>query len=307
MENKFNFSVLCKTKEQVDVDTVESVTDKINVAELLKDCPKGMELDCSVFEDVTLYMIDTDTENDYPIRIKTTKNDYFLDLTKYGTYSNVEEAKCVIFPKGKTTWEGFHRPFKDGDIVTWEDRGSLVAFIYKERKDVAVVKHHFALYAGSLGTVVNGEIFLVESEIVFATEEEKQKLLKAIEESGYKWDSENKILEKLTESNEDVNDEIVMSGIYFDREYYADEVELHLGNYEIEIRNGRTYAIFKKSKTEILKPKFNIGDKIKHKDTILTIINVQMNSYIVEDEPDNFGILSFSQQDNWDLIHSNEI
>ena len=161
---------------------------KINIAELLKDCLKGMELDCSVFEDVTLYKIDTAIENEFPIRIKT-KNDYFLDLTKYGTYSNVEEAKCVIFPKGKTTWEGFQRPFKDGDIVTWEDRGSLVAFIYKERKDVAVVKHHFALYKGSLGTVTDGEISLVENEIVFATEEEKQKLFDAIKANGYKWNA----------------------------------------------------------------------------------------------------------------------
>ena len=30
------------------------------------------------------------------------------------------KSKCVIFPKGKTTWEGFVPPckFKDGDILT---------------------------------------------------------------------------------------------------------------------------------------------------------------------------------------------
>ena len=90
---------------------------KINIAQLLKDC-KGMELDCLIFEDVTLYSIDTDTENEYPIRI-VTKKGHFLDLTKFGTYSNVEEAKCIIFPKGKTTWEGFVPPckFKDEDIL----------------------------------------------------------------------------------------------------------------------------------------------------------------------------------------------
>ena len=26
--------------------------EKINVAELLKDCPRGMELDCTMYEDV---------------------------------------------------------------------------------------------------------------------------------------------------------------------------------------------------------------------------------------------------------------
>ena len=96
---------------------------KINIAELLKDCPKGMELDCAIFNDVTLYRIDTSSENEYPIRIET-KNGNFLDLTKYGTYTNVEESKCVIFPKGKTTWEGFQRPFKEGDIAI-SNRGDI--------------------------------------------------------------------------------------------------------------------------------------------------------------------------------------
>ena len=93
--------------------------EKINIAEILKDCPKGMELDCTIFNDVTLYRIDTSPENEYPIRIET-KNGNFLDLTKYGTYSNVEESKCVIFPKRKTTWEGFVPPckFKNGDMFS---------------------------------------------------------------------------------------------------------------------------------------------------------------------------------------------
>ena len=53
---------------------------------------------------------------------------------------------------------------------------------------------------------------------------------------------------------EEVDDRIVMSGIYFDRENYADEVELHLNNYEIENRDGKTYAVFKNQETKISKP-----------------------------------------------------
>ena len=96
--------------------------EKVNIAEILKDCPIGMELDCAIFNDVTLYRIDTFSENEYPIRIETKKGN-FLDLTKYGTYSNVEESKCVIFPKGKTSWKGFVPPykFKVGDIIRDKD------------------------------------------------------------------------------------------------------------------------------------------------------------------------------------------
>jgi hypothetical protein len=175
---------------------------KINIAELLKNCPKGMELDCIVYDDCVLEDV---LEGDlYPVLIKTPEGT--MRLTRYGCFSPSGYSKCVIFPKGKTTWEGFQRPFKDGDIVTWEDRGSLVAFIYKKRKDVAIVEHHFALYAGSLGVSINGEISLIESEIVFATEEEKQKLFDAIKANGYKWNEETKTLEKLFEPKFKVGD-----------------------------------------------------------------------------------------------------
>ena len=40
----------------------------------------------------------------------------------------------------------------------------------------------------------------------------------------------------------------VISGIYLNSCDYADEVELNLGDYEIEVRDGKTYAVKKKSK-----------------------------------------------------------
>ena len=163
--------------------------DKINISELLKDCQKGMELDCSVFEDVTLYKIDTDIENEFPIRIKT-KNDYFLDLTKYGTYSNVEEAKCVIFPKGKTTWKGFIPPckFKDGDVVIC-NYGDI-HLLRTEDSSYCAYRH---IRKNKLDSIITTNITVVR----LATEEEKQKLFEAIKENGYKWNPETKTLEKL--------------------------------------------------------------------------------------------------------------
>ena len=40
----------------------------------------------------------------------------------------------------------------------------------------------------------------------------------------------------------------VISGIYLNSYAYADEVELNLGDYEIEVRDGKTYAVKKKPK-----------------------------------------------------------
>ena len=91
----------------------------INIAEILKDCPKGMELDCTMHEDVvTFYGISNSYI--YPILVSTKRGDT-IRLTKYGQFFNPDGFKCVIFPKGKTTWEGFQRPFKDGDVVVNSD------------------------------------------------------------------------------------------------------------------------------------------------------------------------------------------
>lgn len=179
----------------------------INIAELLKDCPKGMELYSPIFGNVKLekvfnnfiYVFDSD--------------ELIATFDKKGKYKGIENGECQLLPsKDQRDWSKFQRPFKDGDIVTWEDRGSLIAFIYKERKDVATVKHHFALYTGNLGTVTNGEISLVESEIVFATEEEKQKLFDAIKANGYNWNAETKTLEKVINRNKFTIGAIVTNG-----------------------------------------------------------------------------------------------
>ena len=177
--------------------------EKLNIAELLKDCPKGMELDCTMFENVTFVRVDTQRE--FPIEIKVGCNTKYL--TKEGCYHRLDcipSAKCVIFPKGKTTWEGFQRPFKDGDVVTYKLRGSLVAFIYKKRTTTMLVKTHFALYAQNMGFCVDDDIALREEEIEFATEKEKQKLFKAIKDNGYKWNPETKTLEKLEVNKFDI-------------------------------------------------------------------------------------------------------
>ncbi len=94
--------------------------EKINVAELLRNCPRGMELDCTMFDDVKFIAVD---EAEKPICIRTGVAYRFL--TKFGTWTFDENAKCVIFPKGKTSWEGFVPPcqFKVGDRIKHKDSG----------------------------------------------------------------------------------------------------------------------------------------------------------------------------------------
>ena len=88
---------------------------RINVAELIKDCPSDMELDCTMFDNVTFISVVECKGQINGIRIKT--GDNFYHLTEFGTCNSDKNAKCIIFPKGKNSWEGFQKPFKDGDIV----------------------------------------------------------------------------------------------------------------------------------------------------------------------------------------------
>ena len=180
--------------------------EKIDLTKLLKDCPKGMPLDCAIFDNATLYNIESNKDNEYPIRIETA-NGHFMDFTKYGTYTDAPEAKCLIFPKGKTTWEGFHRPFVDGDIVFYND----TIAIFKEWGDETLFRTYVAKGLNCEDLIgINTPLFgkSVRNEIRFATEEEKQILFKALEENRYKWNSKTKSLEKLIAPKFKVGDKI---------------------------------------------------------------------------------------------------
>lgn len=225
---------------------------KINIAELLKDCPQGMELDCTMYEDVCFDYVDE--LNIIHCYIQHEAHKTSITFNQHGIPNSDIKSKCVIFPKGKTTWKGFQRPFKDGDIIFVTNNESYESFHYKYIAIFKEIKRDKDVYVYGLYSY-NEDVFslhpylceITNSTIIkFATKEEKQKLFDAIKANGYKWNEETKTLEKL--------------------------------------------------------PTFKVGDKIKHKDTVLTIITVQTNNYIVEDEIDNFGILMFSQQDKWELV-----
>ncbi|MBE6246132.1 MAG: hypothetical protein E7110_01790 [Bacteroidales bacterium] len=164
--------------------------EQINIAEILKDCPSGMELDCAMYDNVQFDTVQDG--NIYPIKINTPEGR--ISLSKYGCYSLNPQCKCIIFPKGKTTWEGFQRPFKDGDIIT-TDLGSV--FILKEPNENVFFYGCYVALNDVSRIVVSCTQFCVKKGCRLATEEEKQKLFQAIKDNGYKWNAETKTLEKL--------------------------------------------------------------------------------------------------------------
>ena len=242
---------------------------KINIAELLRNCPTGMELDCTTWENVSFEEVKNDTiiiKRNYKIPLM----DNIVILNKYGCLTNHKDEKCRIFPKGKTTWEGFVPPveFKDGDVIFTHGNclkvglGNTWISIFQEKRNGGVATYvdlsedgedYYDYIDGSKGFLCMDEDIMRQR---LATEEEKRKLFDAIKDNGYKWNVETKTLEKL------------------------------------------------------IKPKFKVGDKVKHKcdknNIVITITCLKHDCYYIQyynnkNEYQNEQI-SFTDQDKYELI-----
>ena len=177
---------------------------KINIAEILKDCPQGMALDSTMWDNLYFDRVDNDLIHCY----------YELDghrnttmFCKNGCYTAHKLSKCVIFPKGKTTWEGFVPPckFKDGDVIYVKSKSILnteLIGIYKKEDNERI--YDYCSVSLSRESFYHHNVYgLIHKSIIYisrlATEEEKEKLFQAIKDNGYHWNEETKTLEKLLE------------------------------------------------------------------------------------------------------------
>lgn len=172
---------------------------KINIAALLKNCPEGMELDCTMYEGVSFVASTDGTNGTYPIKIKT-KSGFITRLTEYGQNVALEDAKCVIFPKGKTTWEGFVPPckFNAGDVLVSES-GNIVLLSHIDSENL--VHYHCIIPTyGSFRIEENTSIGVGKYyECVLANEQQRKRMYDKIKCSGYKYNQHLNKLEKLTE------------------------------------------------------------------------------------------------------------
>lgn len=237
--------------------------EKINIAELLKDCPKGMELYSTIYGTVYFEGV-RDTSNAVLIDVKTSCNTevQFYPDGKFNTYYS--DSEMTLFPsKDVRTWEGFVPPckFKDGDIVyirakDYNQKEFII--IFKEIKNDHIHKHACFAYK-VLYTDKNAVCHLADvKEIRLATEEEKQKLFDAIRANGYKWNDETKILEKLIEPKFKVGDKVKS---IFNRNQYIIK-ELTDNYYTLVAVEGNfkyTEPIIEDKNWELVPNKFNIA------------------------------------------------
>ena len=240
---------------------------KINIAELLTDCPKGMELDCTMYENVKFDGIETGES--FPIRLVIGGGEHEA-LTEFGRWNNSDNAKCVIYPKDKATWEGFHRPFVDGDIVAIDSFGGSQVFIFEEyirgENDYA---HCYLMLDDNGALDLERGKYYVER---FASREEQERLFEAIKEKGYRWDPVNNTLERLVEPKFKVGD-IIQDEDGYKVKITKVNIEDERYGYESMTTKVTANIVFsKQDKWELVPNKFDIAtlkpfDKVLARDT----------------------------------------
>lgn len=133
------------------------MNNKINIAEILKDCPKGMKLYSPIYGKVELWEVDSNSE--YSIRT-VTSIDGPGTFTPYGRfYESYPSAECLLFPSSEMRdWTKF---FKQGDVVRSIDDGAQAVFKGWESDD------YTSFYAS---IVHHAEVDEWDEDIVFAVE-----------------------------------------------------------------------------------------------------------------------------------------
>ena len=179
--------------------------EKLNIAELLKDCPQGMELYSPIFGKVYLDKI----RPHLAIVVTTDKKqgDFKEEFLYDGRYGM--NGECMLFPsKDKNTWKGFI-PFNDGDILTYIDCNKPVIYIYR-RNGICNTSYYvgYSCATNHFYSVPTGALSGDRTDLRLATEEEKAKLFQTIKDKGYHWNSETKTLEKLIVPKFKVGDKI---------------------------------------------------------------------------------------------------
>lgn len=96
------------------------MNENLNLCEILKDCPEGTKLYCTLCGEVRFDSIDN---SEFPINL-VFGNNKKISLTKEGWYwTDANDAECLLFPsKDQRDWSKFKKPKFDPKTLQPFDR-----------------------------------------------------------------------------------------------------------------------------------------------------------------------------------------
>ncbi len=160
----------------------------MNIADLLKYCPKGTKLYSPIWGEVEF--IEVASSNN--IVIKSPDDNEVLFYCSGAYHRNGE---CVLFPsKDQRDWSKFRLPLKRGDIMMKAD--GTIPFIASGEfyKDVSP---KYICGVDTTGRFKTGAYGWTSEFYILASEEAKKELFDKMAEAGYKWNANTLELEKL--------------------------------------------------------------------------------------------------------------
>ena len=160
----------------------------MNIANLLKYCPKGTKLYSTAFGEVEL--IDTSSLANTIL----VQNNHDTPFTFYSDGSYILDGECILFPsKDQRDWSKFRLPLKRGDIMMKAD--GTMPFIASGEfyKDTSPKYICGVDITGHFSTGIYG---WTSEFYIPASEEAKKELFSKIIEAGYKWNANTLELEK---------------------------------------------------------------------------------------------------------------
>jgi hypothetical protein len=166
---------------------------KINLVELLRDCPKGTKFYSRALGTVTFNCIKSDM-----VCINDHKG-IEIAYAKSGKYYYAEDDSVIdLFPsRDQRDWSKWQRPFVEGDIVMYgDDQFAIFKEYIKHPETGGLIRYYLYYDAKNDDLDTNDGQAYVQR---LATEKEKAELFQAIKDNGYKWDPGTKTLEKLIE------------------------------------------------------------------------------------------------------------
>lgn len=167
----------------------------MNIAGILKYCPKGTKLYSTIFGEVTLDEIDI--QNIYPIVVRRF-NHLKTSFDKEGHYlEDYPGAECALFPsKEQRDWSKFRLPVKRGDIMM-DINGECPFIATGELSNTNSPK-----YICGINSLGEFQLSLFKGGwtpnfYIPASEGAKKKLFDKMKEAGYKWNADTLELEKI--------------------------------------------------------------------------------------------------------------
>lgn len=170
----------------------------MNIAEILKYCPKGTKLYSTIYGNVILDSV-LSKDSKFPIIIKDSTGCQHV-VTEQGHYMyNIPNLECVLFPsKNMRDWSKFRLPVKRGNIMM--SSTTKRAFIASGGTINGRTEYICGINAFDAFQIVgdHGDSTIWTSDFCIpASKEAKEELFDKMTEVGYKWNTDTLELEKI--------------------------------------------------------------------------------------------------------------